>query len=347
MTKLEKLCAFGLEGGRGPLDDGEQRFLTVRNRVIEHPVFTMAVGSIARLHERWVVTNVAGALLIYGQSGTGKSTALDYYLKKFPRQVTPRRTTIPVLKVVTPEAPTVRSFTESILVSFGDAAASRGSAAIKTQRIIHFVKQCGVELILIDEFQHFCDSTASERRRVTDWLKNLLNECNVPVVLFGLPRAISALNANEQLRRRFAAPVYYKEFGYHSPEEQGLFRSVLKHLREQIPFPRGLDISEPEIAMRFHYATNGLIDYVVKIIDEVIASAPVSRFAEFSYDSLQQAFRTQIWADVPDALNPFNPQVPPRRLDKPNEPFSIWDDPSVYTLSSRAAALQAKARSGT
>lgn len=342
MGKLEKLCTYGLRRDPQTLEYGEQRFLTVRNRVIEHPVFTMAVRAIAHLHARWTFTKVAGALLIYGQSGTGKSTALDYYLKSFPRQVTPRRTTIPVLKVVTPEAPTVRSFTEAVLVSLGDAAASRGSAAVKTQRIIHFVKECGVELILIDEFQHFCDSTAAERRRVTDWLKNLLNECNVPVVLFGLPRAISALNANEQLRRRFAAPVYYKEFAYQTPEEQGLFRSVLKHLREQIPFPQGLDLSDPEVAMRFHYATNGLIDYVVKIIDEVVTSAPQPRHAEFSFESLQQAFKTQIWAGVPEALNPFNPNVPPRRLDKPNEPFSIWDDPSAYTMSKRAAALQAK-----
>lgn len=109
---------------------------------------------------------------------------------------------IPVLKVLTPEGPTVKSMSEAVLVALGDTAAARGSAAVKTNRIALFLRECRVELILFDEFHHFCDSRAPERRRVTDWLKNLLNECGKPVVLLGLPRAISALYSNEQLRRR-------------------------------------------------------------------------------------------------------------------------------------------------
>lgn len=336
MTTLQELCVLGMLNGVDENCLRARRVFTVRDRIIQHAEFTNAIRAMARVHERWIESKAPGALLIYGQSGAGKSTVLRYYAGQFPRETTARKVRIPVLKVTTPEAPTVRSFTESFLVSLGDIAAARGSAAVKTQRIIHFIKECEVQMVLVDEFHHFCDSKQPERRRVTDWLKNLLNECGVPIVLFGLPRAISALNSNEQLRRRFSSPVHLKEFGFESPDEQIVFRGVLDHLQTMLPSKRGLDLSDPEVAMRVHFATNGLIDYVIKLIDELVVGASTQAYTDVSYESLQQAFRTQIWGDAPQTLNPFNPGITPRRLQSANEPFAIWDDPRAYTLSRRA-----------
>lgn len=337
MSKLAELRMLGLTGTARSKKQTHFVF-TVRDRIIEHNSFTKAVRAIAQAHERWTLAKVPAALLIHGQSGCGKSTVLRYYLQQFPRQTTPRKTIIPVLRVVTPESPTVRSFTEAVLVALGDPAAARGSAAVKTQRIMHFVKECEIQLFLIDEFHHFCDSKRTEYRRVTDWLKNLINECGVPVVLFGLPRSISALHSNEQLRRRFSSPIHLAEFGFTTAEEQLTFRSVLQHLQSLMPYQHGLDLSDSEVAMRFHFATNGLIDYVVKIIDELVVASAGDPRPAVDYNALQEAFKVQIWADVPDQLNPFNPAAKPRRLDQANEPFSIWDDPYAYTLSSRARA---------
>lgn len=345
MSKLAKLRMLGLTDTTKSQDQTHYVF-TVRDRIIEHDSFTKAVRAIAQAHERWALAKVPGALLIYGQSGCGKSTVLRYYLQQFPRQTTPRKTIIPVLKVVTPEAPTVRSFTEAVLVALGDTAAARGSAAVKTQRIMHFVRECEIQLFLIDEFHHFCDSKRTEYRRVTDWLKNLINECGIPVVLFGLPRAISGLNSNEQLRRRFSSPIHLSEFGFVTAEEQLTFRSILKHLQSLMPYRKGLDLSDSEVAMRFHFATNGLIDYVVKIIDELVVASAGDPRPAVDYNALQKAFKVQIWGDVPDQLNPFNPAAKLRRLDQSNEPFSIWDDPYTYTLSSRARASTGTTKRG-
>lgn len=339
MRVIDKLYSLGLVPAPVNASGAKPGTQTLRHLIIEHPEFSRAVREIASLHKRWLDCGIAGALLIVGQSGCGKSTLLKYYLDRFPRVRQPRKMRIPVLRVPTPEAPTVKSLSEAVLVALGDMAAARGSAAVKTQRIIHFIKECEVELILVDEFHHFCDSNAQERRRVTDWLKNLLNECNKPIVLFGLPRAISALYSNEQLRRRFAAPHYYKEFGFKTDNEQVLFRGMLRHFQELTELPWALELSEPDVAMRFHFATNGLIDYVVKILDDLVVKFEHSTERAIDYSSLQTSFRSQIWADVPAALNPFNPMATPRRLDKTNEPFSIWDDPKLYTMSKRAIAI--------
>lgn len=339
MRAVDKLCILGLDSPELDRKGPESGARTLRNLLIQHSEFTRAVREIASLHQRWLDCGIAGALLIVGQSGCGKSTLLEYYLTCFPRQRIATKARIPVLRVPTPEAPTVKSFSEAVLVALGDIAASRGSAAVKTQRIIHFIRECDVDLILVDEFHHFCDSNAQERRRVTDWLKNLLNECNKPIVLFGLPRAISALYANEQLRRRFAAPFYFREFGFKTEDEQALFRGVLHHFQGLTKLPWAVDLSSPDAAMRFHFATNGLIDYMVKILDDLVARFSCSETQGLDYPDLQTSFKLQIWADVPDALNPFNPKEAPRRLNKTNEPFAIWDDPKTYTMSKRAMAM--------
>ena len=114
-----------------------------------------------------------------------------------------------------------------------------------------------------------------------------------------------------------------------------------------MPYQRGLDLSDSDVAMRFHFATNGLIDYVVKIIDELVIASARSPHPAVDYNALQEAFKVQIWADVPDHLNPFNPAVKPRRLDQSNEPFFIWDDPYAYTLSSRARSSTGTKKRGT
>lgn len=339
MRAVDQLCGLGMAPPASDRAGAAANARTLRHMIIEHPEFTRAVREVASLHKRWVDCGIAGALLIVGQSGCGKSTLLKYYLERFPRVRSARKTRIPVLRVPTPEAPTVKSFSEACLVALGDIAAARGSAAVKTQRIIHFIKECEVDLILVDEFHHFCDSNSQERRRVTDWLKNLLNECNKPIVLFGLPRAISALYANEQLRRRFASPYYYREFEFKTDEEQALFRGLLQQFQTLTDLPWAFQLSQPEVAMRFHFATNGLIDYVVKILDDLVARFNSSEAERVDYPALQLSFKAQIWADVPEALNPFNPKETPRRLDKASEPFSIWDDPKAYTMSKRAMAM--------
>lgn len=339
MSKIDALRTLGLTEPQVAKDKNPGHTHTLRHLIIEHPEFTRAIREIAGIHKRRLDCGIAEALLIVGQSGSGKSTALNYYLNKFPRVRIAGKMVISVLRVPTPEAPSVKSFSEAFLVALGDIAATRGSAAVKTQRIIHFIRACEVELILVDEFQHFCDSNAQERRRVTDWLKNLINECNTPIVLFGLPRAISALYANEQLRRRFAAPYYYREFGFKTNEEQAMFRGLLKNFQDLTKIQWALDLSEPEVAMRFHFASNGLIDYIVKILDDLVARFDLNLASSAGYPELEASFKSQIWADVPSALNPFNCHIIPRRLDQGNEPFSVWDDPRAYTLSKRALGM--------
>lgn len=341
MKSLEELLLIGLDSKNIDASKNGINKGTLRHDIFQYVQFCAAIREIAYIHNRWRRHGVAGGLLLYGQSGSGKSTVLDYYLNQFPR-LQELVTQITVLKVLTPESPTVKSLAEAILYALGDPAADRGTAATKTRRIVHLLSRCKVELLLLDEFHHFYEGhRIHEGRRVSDWLKNLLSQSNIPIVLCGLPRSIAALNANSQLRRRFSAPHHLKEFGFTTPKDQVEFRGLLLSLEGIFPVKAGVSLSEPGIARRMYFATCGLIDYVIKLIDGVISRTPAGSLPELSLLNLAESFRKEIWAAVPDELNPFLVDETKLRLLKaPREPFDGWDDPSAYTLSTEAAALK-------
>ncbi|OGB35319.1 MAG: hypothetical protein A3F78_11755 [Burkholderiales bacterium RIFCSPLOWO2_12_FULL_61_40] len=347
--KLNELLRLGISDADKP--DISQDFLhfTLRKKIIEHPRFTAAIREIARLHQRGQRSGIAEGMLLVAQTGSGKTTALEFYERRFPRIVVRETLKIPVLRVDTPESPTVKTLAEAILLAMGDPGAAKGTASEKTVRIIHYCKQCGVELLLIDEFQHFIDGNKpSESKRVTDWLKNLINKVCIPVILAGLPRAIAVVNSNPQLRRRFGAPFYMAPFGFDTSLEQREFRGVLKGIQLALPVPC-VDLFEANLAQRFFYATHGLLDYVVKIVDDAVSRGGSGPSGQVTQPDLALAFKRSVWFDAPDMLNPFMEKATLRLLNRHLEPFDIWDEitqytsPSGYRKKGKAGTSQTKA----
>lgn len=303
---------------------------TLRNEVFEHPSFTYAINEIARLHRRGIEANDAQGLLLLAQTGSGKSTAFEYYERHFPRSETKDLTIIPVLRVTTPESPTVKTLAEAILFAMGDPAASKGTSTTKTNRIIYLVKECKVELLLIDEFQHFFDGRhTSESAHVSDWLKNLITCVNIPVILAGLPRAISVVNSNPQLRRRFGAPLFMRPFGFKTDYEQKEFRAILKVIQTKLPCGC-ISLSDANVARSFYFATHGLFDYIVKIIDDAVSRGGTGPNGKILIKDFACAFKRAVWMDAPDDLNPFSGMKKFRHLTSPAEPFEILDDIEFY-----------------
>jgi Bacterial TniB protein len=340
MSRLDSLLNLG---GNSPQPRPFVGF-SIRHKVIEHDLFCEAIRQIALVHKRGVCTGVGEGLLVVANTGSGKSTALEYYLAQFPRSVSEGVTRIPVVLVITPEAPTVKNLAETILRAMGDPAAEKGSAEAKTDRIRYLIEKCGVELFLIDEFQHFnARRRSAESERVTDWLKNLFNATKTSVVLAGLHAAIEVVNSNRQLRRRFASPFCMKSFEYQTEPQQRVFRAVLKQIHAMLPVAC-VPLHDANLARRFYFATNGLMDYVVKIIDSAVSEAHAPDHS-LSQESFAAAFQQTVWRDMPVELNPFDERCALRPLTNRGEPFDICDDPSRY-LSPRTKAPRVAKRGG-
>lgn len=322
---FNSLLKFGLKNAEPyPLQS-----FSLRKSQIEHPSFCGAIREIANIHSRGLNAGIAEGILIFAQTGSGKTTALKRYADSFPSKRINGRKKTPVVYVRTPDAPSVKSLAEKILLTLGDPLALKGTAMNKTERIEYFFKESNVQLLMIDEFQHFVDSgSGGGHARVTDWLKNLLEATAVPVVLSGLPRSQIVIGKNHQLRRRFSSAYYLEPFSIETEVEANVFRAVLKQIHEWIPVET-IPLHESNTARMFYFASHGLIDYVIKIVDKAV-STPRDPSVPIGLTDFAAAFRSAVWRDAPDHLNPFCPGAQLRLLNKPREPFDIWDDPGQY-----------------
>lgn len=296
----------------------------LRLEPIPHQRFGTAMWAIAELHQRRRRYDIGGGLLISGPSGSGKSTIVAAYQEAFPRVIETARTHIPVLVVSVPSSPTSRSLAGAMLEALGPYKAHRGTAPEKTTKLHELFSRCGVEMVLLDEFQHlFYAPTLNAFRDVTDWLKNFLEATRVGMVACGLSEIEAVVNSNEQLARRFSARIRISPFSLEDQSDFQEFRGVLKALEPHLPLPCDVPLREANLARRLHVGSYGLFDYVIKILEGAVSAATSTGLNSIDLAALATGFRNSIWRDVPERLNPFHPDSPLRPLDRVGEVFYL------------------------
>jgi hypothetical protein len=237
-----------------------------------------------------------------------------------------------------------------LLSALGDGAANRGTSITQTLRIIDRVEDCGVEMIILDEFQHFIDSDShTVLGNISDWLKDLINVTKKPVVLVGMPYSEAVLRANPQLERRFSMRESLEPFGWGMPAKEGEFKSFLKHLDRQLPLLRRSHLSDHETAFRIYCATGGLIGYVMKLIRRAAILAIEGGTDRLDLGLLAESYAERLSSRAPRRTNPFmvefeNLKVEPRpRVDGAVKKTNRRSKPKVVTHSA-ADVLSRKGR---
>lgn len=244
-------------------------------------------------------------LLIIGPTGVGKTTLTKMYAQQHPRIATVDGTRVPVLYARIPVPATNKNMATELLEKLGDPACEKGSLDSKTRRLTKLVKDAGVEMVILDEFQHFIDR---EREKVlfavSDWLKNFISDTGIPVILTGLPQCRRVLKANEQLQRRFSAQEHLEPFTWQGSGKTD-FRKFLSKVDEAIPFSQRSGLDEGELARRIYAASLGNIADVMKIIRGAAVIAVQSKSPNISKDMLAAAYKKFIVPSDEEDPNPF------------------------------------------
>jgi hypothetical protein len=183
----------------------------------------------------------------------------------------------------------------------------KGTIGNQTIRLIGLIKDCGVELIILDEFQHFIDRDSEKvLKTVSDWLKTLILDTNLPIILIGLPEAeqVLQLKSHSQLSRRFANRYCLSPFDWQS--DNGLeFRTFLHLLESSLPLKEVSNLGSSEMALRCYYASDGVIAYVMKLIRYGTYVALKQGQEKLDLNILGAAFEHYVYADKSDKVNPF------------------------------------------
>lgn len=308
----------------------EERKKMVERIYVTSPRTKRIKGLIKHCQEYSKIAANPECMLLLGEPGNGKTTECKKYALNYPRRVVDGRTILPVLYVSIPSPTTPKSLPQKILQQLGDTFWKDGNTTVQTLRLCVLLGDLQTELIILDEFQGLIDGkTDRGLLEGSNWVKGFINEAKKPVVLAGLPYCDIVLKANDQLERRF--PIRETLHPFCHSEDKSIrdydhflkhedvknFKRFLEEVDKGLPFSVRSDLADEHIAYRFYVATNGVIDFTMKIVRRAAELAIEKDLENVDLSLLARAYKERVSAIVPNRPNPFS--TPEEEL-KP-EPF--------------------------
>jgi energy-coupling factor transporter ATP-binding protein EcfA2 len=288
------------------MDINQKKELIKKLRII-HPRFKKAMELIKRCHDSTSISADPQCMLITGPSGSGKSTILECYIRFHDKLIyEPTRTKKVILWAEVPSPTRITTLLETMLEQLGDPFPTRGTIGNKNHRLVNLIKDCGVELIMLDEFQHFVN-TENEKvnYEVADCFKSLINRTKVPVVLFGLEKAGIVLESNKQLKRRFSMRYLLSPFGYEDENRIKEFRLLMRQMDTLLPFVNLAGLDNPDFADRIMAATGGIMNSIMKLIREAALIALEQGKDKIEITDLAKAYQLHAYIMKENDNNPF------------------------------------------
>jgi Cdc6-like AAA superfamily ATPase len=245
-------------------------------------------------------------MMITGVRGSGKTTECKNYAQRFKRYTTEEKTIVPALYASIPSPTTTKSLPMRLLYSLGDPFWESGNTSVQTLRLSGLLNDCGTEIVILDEFHNFIDGKTDRAiLEVSNWLKDFINEAKKPVIVAGLPYCDIVLQANDQLERRFSVRESLKPLGWKTAKQKATFKDFLKYVDSKLPFEESSNLADEELAYRFYCATNGVIDFIMKIIRRAAEIAIDRNMNKLNLPVVARAYKDRLGAIDQSRHNPF------------------------------------------
>lgn len=296
----------------------------VQNLFIQHP---SAVRCLKKLREGYDYRNCTGNpknFVLTGSTGVGKTTVRRQLEAELLPKHKEDRIEHPSISITIPSKPTIKNMAEEILLAMGDENFAKGGSVDKTNRIFHAVEALDIKMFIFDEMQHFVDGgNKNAPRDVADWLKVLIDTSKVSTVLMGTKPVLEIIQSNDQIRRRFSTVLEIKPFSIDDLASAQEFAAIVKQIDQSLGLPNAIDYQDIQLIESMHFATNGIMDYIVKLMVQAYELAREAGKTQITRALLEEAFTESIWVEGVGKMNPFHKQFIRRKLSyKRNMPFA-------------------------
>lgn len=302
----------------------EERILKIESIYVLSPDLNCVYKAVQSCHRNSRYYREPKCMLITGRPGVGKTSLAEFYIKDYPRIEKEDTVEVPVLYLKIDVPATPKNLVSALLAALGDPAAESGTIGSQTRRLRKFLEELKTGLIILDEFQHFIDRDSLKvLKTISDWLKLLIDNSRIPVVLMGMPYSHIILDTrgNEQLKRRFSLRRSIEPFGWGgADQDQQDFRSFLKLVDSKLPFDKGANLACKTMAFRFYCATNGVISYVMDLVRTAALSAIEQSVETVDINLLADAYDESLALAYPDRGNPFRCETNELKI----LPFADW-----------------------
>jgi hypothetical protein len=260
LSTLTREAAFG---------SAEARIRQVQTaRWIRHPRAELALEHLGRLLNYPTCARMP-CLLLYGDSGIGKTMILEKFARMHPAQFDAKEghEIRPVVVLQMPPAPDERRLYAALLDTLGapffvsDGLAALESIAIRTLRRV------APKALVIDEVHHLLAGTPREQRRALNLLKTLANLLRIAVIAVGTRDALQAISTDPQVVSRFE-PLELPRW----TENDG-FRAFILALTRELPLRKASSLTDRTCTQLLLRRSDGITGRVCWIIGQAAEEA--------------------------------------------------------------------------
>ncbi len=266
--------------------------------LIRYPRFNKLYDDIQLCRDMSKTAGEPQCMVLEGAPGAGKSTLAKSYAESCLRYETPSGTKVPVFYLETPSPATVKGMAARWLEMWGDPAASYGTLWSMNSRLIHFIRACEVQMVILDDFHHLIDQETNRvLNKVSDWLKVLIKETNVPFMVVGVEGTVRRiLDANAQLSRLFAIRETLRPFRWDAgkPETLQEFAAFVAFAESAMGLPFSEEIEREDLLYRIHYATDGVVGNTMNLLRYGVALAQRQQMETLTLEVLAAAFNLRL-----------------------------------------------------
>lgn len=283
--------------------------LHVEQMLVTHTAFKGALESLEQAFNASPIVKDPIGIFIIGVSRTGKSRVIEEFKDAHPSIRLEEGLEMPIVNVLVPSKPSVKGLAAEILRALGDPLPDKGTEQVMTARLLLLLQRCKVRVLILDEGQHLVDKSSKYNliHHVSDWLKNLMNQSKVIVVIAGLEYAQTILSQNEQLRGRFTNKIIMPRFDWRDDQSRyeflGLLAGFNSYLKEQFCLP---DISGNELALRFYLASGGLTGYVFNILRKTIWNVVDDGRTTIHFEDFDIGYQSMVGSEDQHQISPFS-----------------------------------------
>jgi len=277
--------------------------------LVRHARFNELHEDIRLCQEMSCIAGEPQCMVLEGLTGAGKSTLVKSYAEAFARYETVSGMKVPIFYMETPAPVTVKGMAARMLEALGDPAAHKGPLWSMNSRLIQYIKHCEVQLVILDDFHHLIDKETNRvLETVSDWLKVLIKETDVPFLVVGIEgREEQILQANPQLSRLFAVRERLEPFQWHPADEATItaFASFIKYVEMGVGMALSDELPRAELLYRLHYATDGIVGNVMNLMRFAALLAQKQGSESLTLSILSHAFVKRLYKHVARKSDPF------------------------------------------
>ena len=235
---------------------------------------------------------------------------------------------VPYAYIKIGSAPSILTVGQSLLQSLGDPSwAIKRSPEDRLAKIADVGKQVGVQAVGVDDLHRIVDTRGQKiQHAAADFLIDVAERLQCPIVYSGLPRMAAIFEGNEQFRGRSGSRIEFPRLDWRKNGHNKIFNQLIDMMLDEIRKEIRIDseVSTESVKFRLYCSTGGLSGYVVLILRSAVL---ICRKKKCSLSSavLGGAVRQVIAKrkDWPNGLDPFHEKFVATQTD-PNFALASW-----------------------